>query len=74
MDLSWMQWPAMVMNVLSVWLLTSRSKRKRHVGFLLSLLSNALWIVWGWYVQAFAILVLQIALATINIRGVNKTD
>ncbi|MDE2365798.1 MAG: hypothetical protein KGM95_02565 [Betaproteobacteria bacterium] len=74
MDLSWMQWPAMVMNVLSVSLLTSRSKRKRHAGFLLSLLSNVLWIVWGWYVQALAILVLQIALATINIRGVNKTD
>ncbi len=74
MDLSLMQWPAMVVNVLSVWLLTSLSKRKRHVGFLLSLLSNALWIVWGWHVQAFAVLALQIALATLNIRGVGKTN
>lgn len=74
MDLSLMQWPAMVVNVLSVWLLTSPSKRKRHVGFLLSLLSNGLWIIWGWHVQAFAVLALQIALATLNIRGVSKTD
>ncbi len=74
MDMSLMQWPAMVVNVLSVWLLTSLSKRKRHIGFLFSLLSNALWIVWGWHVQAFAVLALQIALATLNIRGVGKTD
>ena len=74
MDLSLLQWPAMVVNILSVWLLTSQSKRKRHVGFGLSLVSNGLWIAWGLHVQAFAVLVLQIALAAINIRGVRKTD
>lgn len=46
---------------------------KRHVGFWLSLLSNLLWIMWGWYAKAFAVLGLQIALATINIRSVRKT-
>lgn len=74
MDLSLLQWPAMVVNVLAVWLLTSQSKRKRHIGFLLSLVSNGLWIVWGWHIQAFAVLALQIALAALNIRGVRKTD
>ncbi len=71
---SLLQWPAMVVNILSVWLLTSQSKGKRHAGFLLSLLSNALWISWGWHAQAFAVLGLQIALAALNIRGVRKTE
>jgi hypothetical protein len=74
MDVSLLQWPAMVVNVLAVWLLTSQSKHKRHVGFILSLISNVLWIAWGWHVQAFAVLALQIALAAINIRGANKTE
>ncbi|MBN9133228.1 MAG: hypothetical protein ABS69_18970 [Nitrosomonadales bacterium SCN 54-20] len=69
-----LQWPAMVINILSVWLLTYQARRMRQAGFLLSLLSNVLWIIWGWHVQALAILGLQFALATINIRGVRKTD
>ena len=71
---SLLQWPAMIVNILSVWLLTSQSKGKRHTGFLLSLVSNLLWIMWGWHAQAFAVLGLQIALATLNIRGVRKTE
>lgn len=71
---SLLQWPAMVVNILSVWLLTSQSKGKRHWGFLLSLISNLLWVIWGWHAQAFAVLGLQIALATLNIRGVRKTE
>ena len=71
---SLLQWPAMVVNILSVWLLTSRSKHKRQVGFLSSLLSNGLWVIWGWHAQAFAVIGLQIALAAINIQGVKKTD
>lgn len=69
-----LQWPAMVINVLAVWLLTYQSKRKRHAGFLCSLLSNGLWVLWGWHVQAFAVIGLQIALATLNVRGAKKTD
>jgi hypothetical protein len=69
-----LQWPAMVINILSVWLLTYQTRRMRQAGFLLSLLSNVLWITWGWHVQALAVLGLQFALAAINIRGVQKTD
>ena len=69
-----LQWPAMVINILAVWLLTYQAKGMRHTGFLFSLLSNVLWVIWGWHVQAFAVLGLQFALATINIRGVRKTD
>lgn len=73
-DLSFLQWPAMVINVFSVWLLTSQVKGKRHAGFLLSLLSNLLWVMWGWYAEAFAVISLQIALATLNVRGIQKTE
>lgn len=64
----------MVVNIVSVWLLTSQANGKRHAGFLLSLLSNVLWVIWGWHAQAFAVLVLQVALATLNFRGVRKTE
>jgi hypothetical protein len=36
--------------------------------------SNVLWIVWGWYAKAYALMVLQVALAALNIRGVAKND
>jgi hypothetical protein len=35
---------------------------------------QCLWVVWGLYVQAFAVLGLQVALATLNFRGTRKTD
>lgn len=72
--LSLLQWPAMLVNILSVWLLTFQTNRMRHAGFLLSLLSNTLWVVWGWHAQAFAVIALQFALAALNVRGVRKTD
>lgn len=72
--LSLLQWPAMVVNVSSVWLLTYQSKSRRHWGFLLSLLSNVMWIVWSWHAQAYAVIGLQLALAALNIRGARKTD
>ncbi|WP_227869171.1 hypothetical protein [Nitrosospira lacus] len=64
----------MVVNILAVWLLTSQTKGKRHAGFLFSILSNVLWVIWGWHAQAFAVLGLQVALATLNIQGVRKTE
>ncbi|SFW16346.1 hypothetical protein [Nitrosovibrio sp. Nv17] len=73
-DPSLLQWPAMVVNILAVWMLTSASKGRRHVGFWLSLFSNLLWGIWGWHAQAFAVLGLQFALAALNLRGVHKTE
>ncbi|MDQ3185976.1 MAG: hypothetical protein M3Q16_05845 [Pseudomonadota bacterium] len=71
---SLVQWPAMIVNIFSVWLLTSQSTGKRHLGFLLSLVSNLLWVIWGWHAQAFAVIGLQVALASLNMRGVRKTE
>lgn len=68
------QWPAMLVTVLSAWLVASRSRRKRNAGFWTFLISNALWIAWGWHVGAYALITLQVALAAMNIRGVIKND
>lgn len=67
-----MQWPAMVVTVLAAWLIASQNKRKRVAGFWLFLVSNVLWVLWGWHVRAYALIALQIALAILNVRGVSK--
>jgi hypothetical protein len=38
------------------------------------MLSNVLWIVWGWYSSAYALIALQVCLAVMNIRGARKTE
>ena len=68
------QWPAMVVTVLAAWLIASQSKKKRRIGFWCFLLSNLLWIVWGWSSNAYALVVLQVALAILNVRGANKNE
>lgn len=69
-----LQWPAMLVTVIAAWLIASQSKRKRKIGFWCFLLSNVLWVIWGWHDQAYALVVLQIALAILNIRGAWKNE
>ena len=69
-----LQWPAMVVTIVAAWLIASQAKRKREIGFWCFLLSNALWVVWGWHDGAYALIVLQIALAILNIRGAYKNE
>jgi hypothetical protein len=71
--LNLLQWPAMVVTVTAAWLVASSSKRKRHWGFWIYLLSNLLWVAWGWHAQAYALIALQFCLAAMNIRGAHKT-
>jgi hypothetical protein len=68
------QWPAMVCTVAAAWLVASTQSRRRNIGFWLFLLSNVLWIVWGWHAGAAALIVLQFCLAALNIRGTRKTE
>ncbi len=67
------QWPAMVVSVTAAWYVASSGKSKRNWGFWLFLASNVLWIVWGTHTRAYALIVLQICLAAMNIRGALKT-
>jgi hypothetical protein len=72
--INWLQWPAMIVTLVSAWFIASQSKRKRQIGFWGLLLSNLIWGVWGWHDEAYALLSLQIALASLNIRGALKND
>jgi hypothetical protein len=67
-----LQWLAMVATLLSAWLVAAQSKTNRQRGFWIFIASNVLWIVWGWHDRAYALVVLQVGLALLNIRGVSK--
>jgi len=68
-----LQWIAMGVTVGASWLVAASSENRRNAGFWVFLVSNALWIVWGWHDAAYALVTLQLALAAMNIRGVMKT-
>jgi hypothetical protein len=69
-----LQWPAMAVTVFASWLVASDQENRRNQGFWVFLLSNLLWVIWGWATQAWALVVLQVVLAAMNIRGAQKTD
>lgn len=69
-----LQWPAMLVTVLAAWLVASNAQTRRNWGFWMFLLSNVLWVAWGWHDGAYALIALQVALAALNIRGVFKTE
>jgi hypothetical protein len=69
-----LQWPAMAVTLLASWLVASSQPARRHAGFWLFLLSNGMWVAWGWFDGAPALIALQLGLAVMNIRGASKTD
>jgi hypothetical protein len=69
-----LQWPAMAATLLSAWLVAEQSKTKRKWGFWIFILSNILWVAWGWKAHAYALIILQFGLAILNIRGVAKNE
>jgi hypothetical protein len=69
-----LQWPAMAATLLSAWLVAAQYKKWRRSGFWVFLLSNVLWAGWGWHDHAYALILLQIGLAALNIRGVTAND
>ena len=64
----------MLVTVASAWLVGSQSKLRRRVGFWSFMASNLLWLVGGWSSGAWALVVRQVALAAINIRGARKNE
>jgi hypothetical protein len=69
-----MQWPAMVTTLVAAWLVASQSKRKRSWGFWCFIVSNVLWVVWGWHDGAYALIALQFGLLALNVRGAKKNN
>ena len=69
-----LQWPAMAATLVAAWLVASQSKRRRGIGFWCFILSNVLWIVWGFHDRAWALVALQVGLFALNVRGASKND
>lgn len=68
----WLQWLAMFITVAAAWFTASSREERRRIGFWTFLLSNAVWAWWALQHDAPALLVLQIALAFMNIRGARR--
>ena len=62
----------MIVTVVAAWMIASQKKFKRNYGFWLFLLSNVLWIVWGLHDHAYALILLQLCLGFLNVRGAMK--
>jgi hypothetical protein len=64
----------MAVTVAAAWGTASERQKRRRIGFWLFLLSNVLWVAWGWFARAWALIVLQVCLAAMNIRGASNND
>jgi hypothetical protein len=73
-SLDLLQWPAMAVTVGAGVLVGSRARMRRKAGFIAFLLSNALWIAWGWHDDAWALIALQLCLMVTNVRGILKNE
>lgn len=69
-----LEWPAMLVTVAAAWMIGSLRPNRRIVGFSLFLLSNLLWVIWGVPAGAWGLIVLQLCLAVMNIRGLWKNE
>jgi hypothetical protein len=69
-----LQWPAMLATLVAAWLVASQRKRKRSWGFWWFIVSNLLWVVWGWHDRAYALIALQAGLFALNVRGARKNE
>ena len=69
-----LQWPAMVLTLVASWWVASSHAKRRNIGFWLFTGSNVLWAAWGVGSHAYALVVLQVGLLAMNIRGMVKTE
>ena len=69
-----LQWPAMVVTLYAAYLVGSKRDDRRVLGFVMFVLSNVLWIAWGWHDGAWALITLQVGLFAMNVRGIVKNE
>lgn len=72
--IDFLQWPAMLVTLFAAYLIGSKRANRRVFGFSMFILSNVLWIAWGIHDEAWALIVLQVALMAMNIRGILKNE
>jgi hypothetical protein len=69
-----LQWPAMAVTLYASYLIGSKRSNRRIFGFCMFILSNILWITWGWHDEAWALIALQVGLLIMNVRGIVKNE
>ena len=69
-----LQWPAMGLTLAAAWWVASSNAKRRNLGFWLFTASNVVWAAWGLHANAYALVVLQIGLFALNLRGMRKTE
>jgi hypothetical protein len=72
--LDFLQWPAMAVSLYAAFMVGSKKADKRIFGFWMFILSNVLWIIWGFHDEAWALISLQVALMAMNVRGIFKNE
>lgn len=72
--IDFLQWPAMASSLVAAWMVASQRNTNRKIGFWIFLLSNILWVIWGISAGGWALVLLQVGLAGLNLRGVKKND
>jgi hypothetical protein len=72
--LDFLQWPAMAVSLYAAFMIGSKKAGKRIFGFWMFILSNLLWIIWGFHDEAWALISLQVALMAMNVRGIFKNE
>lgn len=69
-----LQWPAMAVSLYAAFMIGSKKAGKRIFGFWMFILSNIMWIIWGFHDEAWALISLQVALMAMNVRGIFKNE
>ena len=69
-----LEWPAMAISLAAAWWMGSRKAQKRVVAFVMLIVGNLMWIAWGWGVQAWALIALNVGLMALNMRGIVKNE
>lgn len=67
-----LQWPAMVVTLIAAWLVASKHRTRHHWGFAIFIVSNVLWILWGWHTSSDALIALPVGLFFMNWRGAQE--
>ena len=69
-----LDWPAMAISLFAAWVMASRKPEKRVWAFGMYIAGNVMWIAWGWGEEAWALIVLNLALMALNVRGIYKNE
>jgi hypothetical protein len=64
----------MAVTLYAAYLIGSKCEDRRIFGFSMFVLSNVLWIAWGWHDEAWALIGLQVGLFVMNVRGILKNE